>query len=585
MATPTLNLLNYALINTADANTNWTDATTPDPDVKVEGTNSMSGILRADGEASYYTNGTAISAVGKTFRMWFNSTAIAYMKTEAAGGYEVLMYDGTTTETKTIFGQDTYNGGWFNVVIDAALFTTLTLANVTRWGIQAGHTINARNVLNNWNDYLKYLDGYAITSGTEGDPVTLTTIAERDRINGTTLVGYGIILENEGVFISYGKLIFGTGATSTYFLMDGQVLVYSDKPVADGLYEFSIDGSGCEIFVNNSVIKGASPTGNTRVYFDFSDPNTTVTFINNVISNAGTTIFSSGQTLYGNSYTDSGIIYQSGATLYNFTLNQPTGTMGIKLTDVSKLYNTDFYSSGTGYAIEGFESAGDYDLVGITFTNYAAGVSGTTGNEAVHVLATTGTVNLNISGAGTAAFSYHSEGAAVNIIAGSVTVSATVKNTGGDLITGARVYIYAASGGTLPHFSAVTIVNSGTLATVTHTSHGLVTNDKVNITGSDIQLNNGVHQITKINDNSYSYVMGSAPGSSPTANTYSTFVALEGLTVAGVISTSRVYISSQPVSGWVRRGSSEPLYKTSVISDTISSTNGLPVSIVLVSDE
>ena len=72
-------------------------------------------------------------------------------------------------------------------------------------------------------------------------------------------------------------------------------------------------------------------------------------------------------------------------------------------------------SSGTGYAIEGFESAGDYDLVGLVFNDYFSGATGTTGNEAVHVLATTGTVNLYVSGGGSATFSVHSEGAEVNI--------------------------------------------------------------------------------------------------------------------------------------------------------------------------
>ncbi len=66
-------------------------------------------------------------------------------------------------------------------------------------------------------------------------------------------------------------------------------------------------------------------------------------------------------------------------------------------------------------------------------------------------------------------------------------------------------------GGKFPDKDTVTISNSGTTATVTHTGHGMASNDYVYIEGGDIVANEGVFQITKINDNSYSYTMGSSP--------------------------------------------------------------------------
>ncbi len=141
-------------------------------------------------------------------------------------------------------------------------------------------------------------------------------------------------------------------------------------------------------------------------------------------------------------------------------------------------------------------------------------------------------------------------------------------------------------GGPYPDKDPVTIVNSGTTATVTHTGHGMLNNDYVYIEGGDIVANEGVFQITYINANSYSYTMGSSPGSSPTGTITSTFVGLYGLTnSSGVKSTSRVYDADQLVTGWARKASSSPYYVAAPMRGTIDSADGLSATGVLVSDE
>ena len=181
---------------------------------------------------------------------------------------------------------------------------------------------------------------------------------------------------------------------------------------------------------------------------------------------------------------------------------------------------------------------------------------------------------------------YKSAGAGVTIVNDPVTVKVTVTDAGGTLISSARVILKASDGtGPFPYQDTVTIVNSGTTATVTHNSHGMLTNDKVEIRGASLAANNGVFSITYISDNSYSYTMGSSPGSSPTGTITCTFVALEGLTVAGVISTSRVYSSDQPVVGWARKSSASPFYKTGPLSGAVDSTDGYNNTAVLTADE
>jgi hypothetical protein len=108
-------------------------------------------------------------------------------------------------------------------------------------------------------------------------------------------------------------------------------------------------------------------------------------------------------------------------------------------TDVSVITTTTFNSDGTGYGIEGFSTAGDYTLSSITFTGYVAGVSGTSGNEAIHVLAGSGIVNISIGGTGNVP-SYHTVGATVNITANQKTVYIS------NLVSGTEIHIYTTSG-------------------------------------------------------------------------------------------------------------------------------------------
>ncbi len=138
----------------------------------------------------------------------------------------------------------------------------------------------------------------------------------------------------------------------------------------------------------------------------------------------------------------------------------------------------------------------------------------------------------------------------------------------------------------MPFDETVTISNSGTTATVTHTAHGMATNDKVQIKGASLWQNNGVFQITKIGDNSYTYTLPSAPGSSPTGTIKATYAALYGLTgPTGIVSSSRVFTSDQPITGRIRKyGTSAPFYRTADITGTIDSTTGYSTTVQLQPD-
>jgi hypothetical protein len=167
-----------------------------------------------------------------------------------------------------------------------------------------------------------------------------------------------------------------------------------------------------------------------------------------------------------------------------------------------------------------------------------------------------------------------------------VNVKVTVKDAVDfSAIQNARVLLLADAGGSKPNDAVVTISNSGTKATVTHTAHNLAEGDNVQIKGASLQINNGIFAISYINADSYSYILSSAPGSSPTGTIKVTFVALTGLTDSnGVISTDLSLTSDQPVIGRVRKGTSSPYYKTATILGTIDSIIGLDTISQLIPD-
>jgi hypothetical protein len=244
--------------------------------------------------------------------------------------------------------------------------------------------------------------------------------------------------------------------------------------------------------------------------------------------------------------------------------------------------------STTHHAIEfGDTVPSSLTLRNCTFSGYSA--NDNQYDSTFYFADTTGTITLNLVGC-SGNVKVKTAGCTVNVVEDPVTVKVIVKNSAGTVIENARVMVRAKDGtGPFPYQETVTISNSGTTATVTHTGHGMATNDIVDIKGASHWQNNGIHQITLDGGdptNKYTYTLTSDPGSSPTGTITSTFVALYGLSNAlGIVSTSRVYSSNQPVTGWARKSTSTPLYKTGLVDDEVNSSGGLNATAILIADE
>ncbi len=226
----------------------------------------------------------------------------------------------------------------------------------------------------------------------------------------------------------------------------------------------------------------------------------------------------------------------------------------------------------------------DYTLRNIAFSGFNA--TPASNDSAIYVAATTGTITIYLIGC-SGSITAKTAGATVTFVSDPVTVSVNVKNSSGSNIQDARVFVKASDAtGPFPFEESITITNSGATATVTHTAHGMETNDKVVISGASHDANNGIFTITVTGVNTYTYTMGSSPGSNPTGTIVCTFVVLSGLTDAsGNITMSRVFSSDQPITGWARKATLQPFYKQSIIGGSVDSATGYSANLILILDE
>jgi len=602
VATPTFTLigaggLTDGVLASADANTGWNDLTTADTDIKVEGTGSMSGIFRADGEQGYYDAGGApVSASGLVFRGWILTNNLPYMDVYATDPYKLLAFDGTTEEQLALFGSDTYPGGWFYIWQDMDAFTTLTLANVDRWGVESGHASNAKNVVNTWMDVMRYLDGYSFTGGTTGDRVTLASVAALDLTSA-----YGITQTVNGVYFGYGTLQVGSGATTTWFEMAGEVLVFVDPPgalsIPTGLYDITATGSGCNCFITGSVIRSGGTLDSTRVVIDLSDTNlNAVEFSSNLVVRASTIAFQSGMTATGNTFDDCGQITHAGANMNNCIIQGYEGTTGT----AALVYNVNTDPDGevdgitfvkgtaTTHAIEfGSNTPASVTLRDQTYSGYNASNGQ---NDSTFYNNTGGALTINLSGTTGNATYRNGSGASTTIASDPVTTTVTVKNSNTQaVIQGARVFLVASDGtGDLPYQESVTITSSGTTATVAHTGHGMSSGDFAYIVGANEQNYNGCYAISVTGVDAYTYTMPGSASSPATGSITSTGGYFNTLTNAsGVVSDSRSITNDQPMTGYVRKGSAadSPKYKTATIVGTVDNATGLSYPAFLIPDE
>jgi hypothetical protein len=529
--------------------------------------------------------------------VWLKWDQPNLLEPESNGGIGTYLGTGTGDGYRyNHLGGDSYTyGGWVNLAMadPAANTYDATLGSPGTTWTYAGGCFNATSVPSKGNPF--YVDavreGRCQIFAVDGDANGYATFAGMATENDEANNRWGLFQAIDGGYLWKGLMSLGNTTNQVDFRDQNIVISIQDtKKCTENFNKIEISNTSSRVDWTSVSISalGSTSRGNFEVVDDCDVNFDTCTF-----TDMGTFEFKASSDVLGCTFRRCLAVDANGAANMQsstFAACNGAGNTSALIWDNNtdtdgKLDGCSFFNGATNtHALElGNNSPTTVDFNNITFDGY--NTANGTSNSAVHVKRTTGTVTINISGGDTPTIL--TEGATVSIVAGSVTVSAKSVDATGANVASARVFLRASSGtGPFPYQNTVTITNSGTTATIAHASHGLATNDKVVIDGASHWQNNGVFQITVPNTTHYTCTLPSAPGSDPTGSITSTFVALEGLTdTNGDISTSRVYSSNQPVTGWIRKSTSSPYYKTAPISGTVTSSGGFSGTGVLISDE
>lgn len=453
-------------VNNADAATNWTAAT-------LEGGGGGASLLGSVGTVDLVVEGTDARAsrvnkqrvfIAYTFSTGYDFTSggagtgttkvpsgIAYIwavflaagsaLTKVNGGMQIMLGDGTNRSYWNVAGSDTYSGGFKKW----AIYTGITpsensgananLGDITEVGFVAdvgGTTTRFDNFVVDAMDV-----GLGLTI--QGTTVNSTLFSESVAQDAATAIG--VLKIDDGTIKAQGSVLF----SGTVMNSSSEKFTFTDTLGGAYTYQFSVTGSAT--FSNTSI----DADGAVNFNFDTSGA-TAFTMIGGGVKQFSTVTTAVGQTI-------SGVVFQSGGasaianTLADSTFNQcgtvtvtgvlercsinsTSSTVAVRSASLAKTSDCTFVKGvGTNHAFELTGAAGSYTWSNNS-TGYTAGFAGTgvqitggaiTGNEAIHVTASTGTFIINVA-EGASVPSVSSAGAVVDVVAGLVTLTISTQD-------------------------------------------------------------------------------------------------------------------------------------------------------------
>jgi hypothetical protein len=543
--------------------------------------------------------------------------------THANGGFGIIAADDLATDsfgTWYVGPQAGSLAGWeyfvrdpesdFDAVTAGSGSWTLTgnpaqLSGVDGIGVRWKVTNTVMGASDNaWMQSMSIGVGYRIT----GSDAVFSEISDYEETNR-----YGALQTKSGTLFPLCKIRIGTpsGAGNTTFTDSGFNVTWQGQTQSDGTTKataigfygvYADEGTGTtDITLSNGSLAAASPE---EFDIDFSGVNSvTATNLNadrarvitldSAVSWNGGTIKNSGQIDAGN-----GADLSGGTVIRDYTGAADTAALlwDVNLDPDGELDDLVIDCVNSTNAVHAIEFGSTAPLSMTVRNITATGFNAADGNnDSTFLFADRGsdvTWNLSVvNGTGNFSFKKARAGDIVNIIIDPITVQATATLKDGTAVENARVFLRASDGtGPFPYQDAVTsITRSGTTATVTTTSpHGMASLDKVFFQGitDKTEDNSRVVTITVTGASTFTFTTTNAGSTSYTGTILVTFVALNGLTNAsGVLNTSRVYSSNQPLVGWTRKSSASPYLQEGVIVGEVDSTLGFFGTGVMLSDE
>lgn len=610
-----------SIINECDATTSWTGTATvslfttePSP---IESGGCLGMVVSNATENAYVTvtavDFTAGNSPGPSLiYAWIFHRA--ELDITANGGLMIQLGDGTNRVGFHVAGADvdgfrhsTGPVGWQCLVLDTADLPTATttfagsagsldFTAITQIGVAFKTLVKAvGGVANCFWDILRrgaVGQGLLITGGTVGDPGTWEQLALADRGIGDQQA-YGVVRQlGTGVFGVQGSLAFGdsAGTDASYFRDANVTVVFEDRRVDTDKYQLTVQGNATGSTTwwheNSSIVVPST----RAAAFVASDADL------QVLNAIGTTFagFTQGFALSADA-TNAANHQLTGCTIRRCAQVQ-AGRVPIRTTlftghadtDAALLWNanidvadcqfqdnTDATNDPAG--IE-HDAGGTVDYDNLTFS----------GNDFdVYLSHATASLTVNLTNGSNATTKREGGTGAITFVPNPATLLITVQDIDTSAaIQGARVLVLAAAGGPFPADVSVAITRSGSVATVTHATHGLTTGNKVRIDGADQQEYNGIQTITVTGSGTYDYDVAGTPATPATGTVVVSSLAIidAETNASGQVSDTRGYTSDQPFAGTVRKGTVAPVYQDAPISGIIDSTAGASATVPMIPD-
>jgi hypothetical protein len=618
--TLTIAIEGTGVLDNAEGTTNWGIAgsggvsISTNAETKIQGSYSVASKIAAGkygwiyfdagtsrGSPLDFTPSTGAQA-GEHVYIWFNTTTPGFIDSYANYGLCVRMGTNASNYRSWIITcsdkrGNGYIGGWQCAVVDPTK---------TGSGTDTG-TYNYATI--NYVGIFYYGNGSSVAQNIFVDTIA---VGKGLRITGTDVNGWqdvsdyctatpttrvwGMMQEIQGIYFVYGKLFIGdTAQTAVTSMTDaGRVFRFGDweyatssstyaTSIGDGFNGLAVDDAGSYTTIYEETGSFFLGSKNCTTAFDLYGGNnsSSATTMNGVTWQRITDSF-----VWGNNDSHSAtncvwnncaeIDFVGAVPIRSCTFKNYAGTDGAILwsssIDVRECQFIDNNGVATSAAIRHTDGTPTtyYDL---TFS----------GNN-YDVFLDHATASLTISKDGTSnPTTYRSSGTGTVTFTGTKNLKITVKDASGTALTGARVLLEAASGGSDPYLATVTITSTGGVATVYHPSHGLTTDEMVNIRGAEQYQYNGAGKIiTYVDADHYTYAVTGSPASPATGSITATQCYISDTTTSGVAENSYKYGTTQPARYVVRYSTTPPYYEdvTGSVSD-ISGGLDIPVQMGL----
>ena len=574
--------------------------TAPETDDFIQGTESVSrNPFSSSIRGVAYDRALITVATDDAVYHWWKADVAQALDSFANGGVHLIQGSSLTAYKKFyVAGNDTYQlGGWRCTPIDPTATSSLDRGtpgtpdydtfgvafDVPASGPSKGFPFKA--------DMIRHGRSVDVTAGEVADPATWDKLSA---YADATTRRWGIVQGTDTGAAVQGIVNWGTVSAAVYSRDSGRAIVFTDTlgfvvtDFTQVLFDndtTDIEWTGMTFTALGTLNRGlfnsdtaADPIVIIRSTV-FNDIDTfdagTNTELRDCTFNRTNEVTITGGSIVGSSFLESTVAADSAAVIYNETAD-PDGEFD----------NTTF-SKGTAshHAIEfGTSAPTTMTLRGIDFS----GFSGTGTAATLNFLRTSGTTTVNLIGCTGTITAQVTGTHTVTFVTNPVTLTVKcVDAEDSSNVQGARVFLEASDGtGDLPFEDSVSITRSGSTATVTHTAHGLSTNDWIVIRGASQEEYNVAKQITVTGVNSYTFTVTGTPATPATGSPVASGVLINALTsAAGEVTFTKSLSVDQPYTGWARRGSTSPIYAQSPIVGTLPNDESPTIPIALVSDE